>query len=132
RETLAQLPTVLPGSKAPFIAAERFTSETFRKLLQFLNDSEPDKKPVLVFDELENLEFKFARGAIGADVLLFLAGLLDSNTPVSFVATGSDQLEKLNFPDWHILTPKTIPRRIGLLSPKDAHRLIVEPVRGYV
>ena len=64
--------------------------------------------------------------------MLFLAGLLDGNLPVSFVATGSDQLEKLKFPDWHILTPKTIPRRIGLLTPRDAQRLVLEPVRGYV
>jgi HAMP domain-containing protein len=132
RETLAQLPAVLPELKAPFISTERFGPDTFRKLLRFIHDSEPGKIPVLLFDELENLEFKFTRGSLSADLLLFLAGLLDGNIPVSFAATGSDQLERLKFPDWHILTPKTIPRRIGLLTPNDARRLILEPVRGYV
>ena len=132
REMLAQLPAALPSVKAPFISSDRFTPDTFRRLLGFLHESEPNKIPVLLFDELENLEFKFTRGSLNADLLLFLAGLLDGNLPVSFVATGSDQLEKLKFPDWHILTPKTIPRRIGLLAAKDAQRLILEPVRGYV
>jgi HAMP domain-containing protein len=132
REMLSQLPVVMPGVRAPFIAAERFTPETFRKLLRFIRDSEPEKRPVLLFDELENLEFKLARGALSSDLLLFLASLLDGDIPVGFVATGSDQLERLNYPGWQILRAKTIPRRIGLLLPDDAQRLILEPVRGYV
>ena len=99
REMLAQLPAVLPSVKAPFISSERFTPDTFRKLLAFLHESEPSKIPVLLFDELENLELKFTRGSLNADPLLFLAGLLDGNLPVSFVATGSDQSWKnSNFP----------------------------------
>jgi len=132
REMLTQLPVILPELKAPFISTERFSPDTLRRLLRFIHDSEPHKVAVLLFDELENLEFKFNRGSLSADVLLFLAGLLDGNVPVSFVATGSDQLERLKFPDWHILTPKTIPRHIGLLTRNDARRLIVEPIRGYV
>ena len=116
----------------PFIAAERFSPAAFRKLLAFIRDAEPGKHPVLLFDELENLEFKFVRGVLTSDLLLFLAGLLDGDIPVGFVATGSDQLEKLIFSGWNILRPKTIPRRIGLLTANDATRLIVEPVRGYV
>jgi hypothetical protein len=118
--------------RAPFIAAERFTPETFRKLLKFIKDAEPQKRPVLLFDELENLEFKVVRGSLSSDLLLFLASLLDGPIPVCFVASGSDQFEKLNFPAWSVLRAKTIPRRIGFLTPGDATRLIVEPVRGYV
>jgi HAMP domain-containing protein len=132
REMLSQLPVILPELKTPFISTERFSPDTLRRLLRFIHDSEPHKVPVLLFDELENLEFKFNRGSLTADVLLFLAGLLDGNVPVSFVATGSDQLERLKFPDWHILTPKTIPRHIGLLTRNDARRLILEPIRGYL
>ena len=132
REILAQLPVVMPGVRVPFIAAERFSPAAFRKLLAFIRDAEPGKHPVLLFDELENLEFKFVRGVLTSDLLLFLAGLLDGDIPVGFVATGSDQLEKLIFSGWNILRPKTIPRRIGLLTANDATRLIVEPVRGYV
>jgi HAMP domain-containing protein len=132
REMLAQLPTVIPGVRVPFIAAERFTPETFRNLLKFIRDSEPQKHPVLLFDELENLELKFARGSLTSDLLLFLSSLLDGPIPVGFVASGSDQLEKLRFPGWNILRAKTIPRRIGLLKPADTLRLILEPVRSYV
>jgi hypothetical protein len=132
REMLAQLPSVIPGVRAPFIAAERFSPETFRNLLKFIRESEPEKHPVLLFDELENLELKFARGSLTADLLLFLSSLLDGPIPVGFVATGSDQLESLRFPGWKILRAKTIPRRIGLLTPADTLRLILEPVRGYV
>src|SRR5262249_2788107 len=35
REMLDQLPTVMPGVRPPFIAAERFTPGTFRNLLRF-------------------------------------------------------------------------------------------------
>src|SRR5262245_17666505 len=129
---LDQLPKVMPGVRPPFIAAERFTPGTFRNLLRFIRDSEPDKHPVLLFDELENLEFKLARGSLSMDVLLFLASLLDGDIAVGFVATGSDQLEKLAFPGWKILRPKTIPRRIGRLTANDTYRLILEPVHGFV
>jgi hypothetical protein len=132
REMLAQLPTSLPGTAPPFIASERFTAETPRRLLGFIHEVAPGKTPVLLFDELENLEFKLNRGSVSADLLLFLAGLLDGDVPVSFVATGSDQLEDLEFSGWSILYTKTIARRIGLLAPKDALQLINEPVRGYV
>ena len=132
RDMLAQLPTVLPGARSPFIAAERFTPDTFRKLLRFIHESEPDKHLVLLFDELENLEFKLARGSLTRDVLLFLGSLLDGDIPVCFVATGSDQLERLDYSGWNILRPKTTPRKIGLLTAKDTERLILEPVRGFV
>jgi HAMP domain-containing protein len=132
RDMLAQLPTVMPGARAPFIAAERFTPETFRKLLRFIREYEPARHPVLLFDELENLEFKLGRGSLTTDPLLFLASLLDGDIRVSFVATGSDQLETLTFTGWNILRPKTIPRRIGLLTANDTQRLILEPVHGYV
>lgn len=128
RGMLAQMPL---GTR-PFIAADRYTAETFGKLLKFLADSQPDRIPVLLFDEIENLEHKFKRGALTTSVLFFLAALLDGETAVSFVATGSEQLENLEFPDWNILTRKTIPRRVGLLSPEEALRLIVQPVQGYV
>ena len=128
REMLTQMPA---GARA-FIAADRYTAETFRKLLKFLNDSQPDRIPVLLFDEIENLEYKFKRGTLTNSVLFFLAGLLDGEIAVSFVATGSEQLENLEFSDWNILTKKTIPRRVGLLHREEALRLIVEPVQGYV
>ncbi len=132
RELLAQLPNALPGSSAPFVSAERFTPETLRKLLRFFHDVSPGKRPVLLFDELENLEFKFARGSLSTDIVLFLAGLLDAESPISFVASGSRRLENRDYRHWDILIPKVIPRRIGLLTRKEARRLIVEPVRGYV
>ncbi len=131
RDLLSQIPDKLPGSRAPIIAGERFTPQTFRNLLKFLHDAEPAKQPVLLFDELDNLEYKLVRGSLSSDVFLFLAGLLDSNLRVSFVVTGSDQLEAKRIPDWNILVPKTISRRIGLLAPKDALRLIEQPAHGY-
>ncbi len=131
RDMLSQIPDKLPGSKAPFIAADRFTPQTFRNLLEFLQAAEPEKQPVLLFDEMENLEYKLARGDLSSDILLFLAGLLDSNLRVSFVATGSDRLEARRLPDWNILVPKTISRKIGLLAREDALRLIEEPAQGY-
>jgi hypothetical protein len=85
-----------------------------------------------LFDEIENLEYKFTRGTLSPDVLLFLASLLDGDTPVSFVATGSDQFDGLRGSHWSVLLPKTLPRRIGLFSQEDALRLITEPVRDYV
>lgn len=131
RDMLFQIPEKLPGFKAPFIAADRFTPQTFRNLLEFLRDAEPERKPVLLFDEMENLEYKLVRGDLTSDILLFLAGLLDSNIPVSFVITGSNVLEAKKLPDWAILVPKTVSRKIGLLESEDALRLIEDPAKGY-
>lgn len=131
RDMLFQIPEKLPGFKAPFIAADRFTPQTFRNLLEFLRDAEPEKKPVLLFDEMENLEYKLARGDLTSDILLFLAGLLDSNIPISFVITGSNMLEAKKLPDWAILVPKTVSRKIGLLESGDALRLIEDPAKSY-
>jgi HAMP domain-containing protein len=132
REMLEQLPNVEPRLRAPFIGTERFTPETLRRLLKFLRDAEPGKLPILLFDELESLEYKFTRGVLSPDLLLFLASLLDGDTPVSFVATGSNQFDNLRSGHWGILIPKILPRRVGLFSRQDALRLITEPVRGYV
>ncbi|MEJ2109632.1 MAG: ATP-binding protein [Acidobacteriota bacterium] len=131
RDILSQIPEKLPGLKAPFIAADRFTPQTFRNLLEFLQDAEPDRQPVLLFDEIENLEYKLARGDLTSDILLFLAGLMDSRLRISFVVTGSEPLEGRRLPDWSILEPKTISRKIGLLAHEDALRLIEEPAQGY-
>jgi HAMP domain-containing protein len=132
RDLLSQLSQKLPDIRAPFIAAERFTPQTFRNLLSFISEMNPGRRPVLLFDELENLEYKLARGNLTPDVFLFLAGLLDSALDVSFVVTGSNRLETKRLPDWNILIPKTISRRIGLLAPEDARILIEQPVHGYV
>jgi HAMP domain-containing protein len=132
REMLAQLPSVLPGANVPFIGADRFTPEILRRLLKHLQSVAPGRPPVLLFDELENLEIKLARGQLTADLLFFLGHLIDGDIPVSFVATGSDELDRMRSPAWQNLVPKTISKRIGLLTPNDARSLILDPVRGYV
>jgi HAMP domain-containing protein len=130
-DVLEQLPKMLPQVGTPFIMADRFTPDNFCGLLQFLNKAAPSKTPVILLDELENIEDKLAKGVLSTDILCFLGGLLDGQLNISFVATGSSQAIMIA-QRWAAIGPKIISRKIGLLSHNEALKLVTEPLMGYV
>jgi len=103
------------------------TTDGINLLLKLLRSVDPNKKPVLLFDEFENLDYKFEVGLLSPDVLLFLGALIEGALPLSLVVTGSNQ-DSLNSRHWRQLGPKISARRIGLLGRKDAKALITEPL----
>lgn len=131
-EMLSQFAEAVPGLDEPRLSMEDPPQENIQRLVQYINDRRDGIVPVLLIDELENFEHKFRRGRLTPDVLNFLAGLLDSGRTISFIATGSDQLELGRARYWHTLLGKSLRRKLGVLSPRDAMRMIMEPLAGRI
>jgi hypothetical protein len=113
------------------LEAENPKAGSAAALLNTLREARIKVKPnklVLLFDELENLEYKFSAGSLTHDIVLFLAGLLEGKEPLSFVVSGSDQ-QHLDSKHWRLLSPKITARRIGMLSNREATLLVVKPLQ---
>jgi len=107
--------------------------KSFKALLDKILALYPDKHLVLLIDEYEMMEEKFEDGSLNKDVVTYLAGLLESERRISFIFTGSRNLEqrkKIEY--WRVLFGKSLYRRISFLSHADSVRLITEPVKGLV
>ena len=61
-----------------------------------------------------------------------MSGILESNYRVSFIFTGSTNLESRKVDYWKSFLAKSIYRKISYLSEKDTNRLITEPVKEYL
>jgi hypothetical protein len=130
-EMLAQFPDVTDGLALPQLSRGR-PRESIEKMLKYLNNERQGFVPVLLIDELENFEHKFRTGNLTPDVLSFFAAILDSTRTVSFIATGSDRLERRRAKYWNSLLIKSVRRHLGVLSQRDGLRMITEPLAGRV
>jgi hypothetical protein len=131
-ELKAQFHDAIPDLAEPTLPQTETAQESIWKLFKYLNNSRPKAIPVLLIDELENFEHKFKSKTLTPDVLKFLAALLDSTRTVSFIATGSDRLEKRKARYWSALLVKSVRRHLGVLSTRDALRMVTEPLAGKV
>jgi hypothetical protein len=62
----------------------------------------------------------------------FLAGLMDNKERLALIFTGSRRLEERDKKYWRELLRRSLFRKVGFLSEKDAVRLITEPVEGRI
>ena len=92
-EMLAQFPNVTDGLALPQLRPG-MPRESIEKLLKYLNNERQGFVPVILIDELENFEHKFRTGNLTPHAPTFFAAILDSTRTVSFIATGSDRLER--------------------------------------
>ena len=99
-----------------------------RKLEQLTRLSR--KKCVFLFDEAEELDAKMGTGGVGADLVTFLASLMDGEPFVSFIFTSGLTFAREPSAFWRLVQPKWRSMRIGFLEYADARRLIAEPVAG--
>jgi ActR/RegA family two-component response regulator len=85
---------------------------------------------VLCLDEFEELHNKVQRGRLDAAVFDLLSDLMQTQEQIAFILTGTRCLEEWDENCWDgaSLLSQTISRRIGLLTPEMARRLIEEPV----
>jgi hypothetical protein len=99
--------------------------QEFKALLDKILALYPDKHLVLLIDEYEMMEEKFDDGSLNREVVTYLAGLLESERRISFIFTGSRNLEQRKKVEyWRILFGKSLYRRISFLSQADSVRLI--------
>jgi hypothetical protein len=92
----------------------------------------PDKTFLFLFDEYEILEAKIDRGELSRMVIPYLAGLLERKRRISFIFTGSRNLEERAGQHWRLMLGKSLYRKISYLTERDTERLIRQPVQGLV
>jgi len=109
-------------------SSEPNPSERFRQFLKILQERFPQRAVLLLIDEYEILEAKISEGCLSRNILIFFAGLLETER-VSFVFTGSKRLELRDETLWGgELLQKATSRKISFLTKDDTARLITEPL----
>ncbi|MBN2442936.1 MAG: PEGA domain-containing protein [Spirochaetales bacterium] len=104
----------------------------FQSFLFKIEKKFPDKILLFLLDEYELLETKIKDESLSENIIHFLAGILESPLKISFIFTGSTNLENRKVGYWKTLLGKSIYRKISYLSPNDTGRLITEPLKKYI
>ncbi len=124
----------LPGLSFAELAARESdgAEKLFNAFLLAAGRAHPNKVLLFLLDEYELLEAKIKENVLTESVVHFLSGVLEGNRRVSFIFTGSTNLEHRRVDFWKALLGKSIYRKISYLSPDDTRRLITEPLAGTV
>ncbi len=104
----------------------------FEAFLSAVQTKAEGKTVLFLLDEYELIEAKIRDGTLSESTVNYLAGILESPFRVSFLFTGSTNLEVRKAEVWKILLAKSMYRKISYLSRADTYRLITEPLRDYV
>jgi len=104
----------------------------FEAFLFFIKKEFPEKIVLFLLDEYELIEAKIRDRSLSESVVHYLAGILESNYRISFIFTGSTNLENRKEEFWKILLSKSIYRKISYLSRNDTCRLIADPLHEYI
>jgi hypothetical protein len=115
-------------SAAPDASVERM----FESFLERTRAKAPDRIVLFLLDEYELIEAKIRDGSLSETAVHYLAGILESPFRVSFVFTGSTNLEDRKVEVWKSLLGKSIYRKISYLSENDTKRLITEPLKDWI
>ena len=91
-----------------------------------------DRTLLILMDEYELMEGKVDEGKLSPELFTFLAGLMDNKERLALIFTGSRRLEERDKKYWRELLRRSLFRKVGFLSEKDAFRLITDPVEGRV
>ncbi len=120
----------------PIVRAPAFDQgNPYPVFIDFLDDvlrDIGDRALLILIDEYELMEAKVDEGKLSPELFTFLAGLMDNKERLAFIFTGSRRLEERDKKYWRELLRRSLFRKVGFLSKKDAIRLITEPVEGRV
>jgi AAA+ ATPase superfamily predicted ATPase len=123
----------LPGlSFEEFMAKEggegAGAEKLFNAFLEAAGRARPNKVLLFLLDEYELLEAKIKERILSESIVHYLSGVLEGTRRVSFIFTGSTNLEHRQVDFWKALLGKSIYRKISYLSQDDTRRLIAEPL----
>ena len=107
-------------------------AQSFEMILDDAMEAHPAKTFLFLFDEYEILESKIDREELSRMVIPYLAGLLERKRRISFIFTGSSNLEERSTFHWRLMMGKSLYRKISYLTKADTERLIRNPVQGLV
>ncbi|MBN1697542.1 MAG: PEGA domain-containing protein [Spirochaetales bacterium] len=113
-------------------APEKKTESLFTAFLDLVRERYPEKIVLFLLDEYELIETKIKDGTFSESVIHFLSGILESPYKVSFIFTGSTNLENRKVDFWKSLLGKSIYRKISYFSENDTARLITDPLKDYI
>ena len=102
----------------------------FTGFMDFVAGQTSGHRPVLLIDEYELIADKVQAGKLSAEVYPYLNSLLERYPRLSFVFTGSGELEPNS--GWSHLLGKAYYRKITFLGRKDAEELICTPLQRKV
>ncbi len=111
-------------------AADGGPVDLVRAFLEEAERRQPGRIVLFLLDEYELIESKIRDGSLGESAIHAFSGILESPHRVSFVFTGSTNLEDRRVDVWRSLLGKSIYRKISYLSHRDTLRLITEPLAG--
>lgn len=109
--------------------AEAHTAQTFQRYVDDLMQALPEHTLLFMIDEYELLEAKVEDSSLSGESITFFAGVLERHSQISFVFTGSRNLEERTVPFWKVLLGKSIARHVSFLSESDTYRLVQDPVK---
>lgn len=89
------------------------------------------KNLLLMFDEFEELQRRVEDGHLKPEIFQFLRNLMQHESQVDFVFSGTHKLEELGATYWSVLFNIAAYKPITFLSPQEVRRLIVEPIANY-
>lgn len=104
-----------------------FAARFLRGLRPFLQN----KNLLLMFDEFEELQRRVEDGRLRPEIFQFLRNLMQHETRVDFIFSGTHKLEDLGAEYWSVLFNIAAYKPITFLSPQEIRRLILEPVAEY-
>ncbi|NJM39577.1 MAG: ATP-binding protein [Anaerolineae bacterium] len=85
---------------------------------------------LMLFDEVEELEWRVSRGKLDHDLFNMLRHIMQHHPQLSFVFVGTHRIAELNPNYWSVMLNNALQYRIGHLPPASALKLITEPVKG--
>jgi hypothetical protein len=106
--------------------------KAFSVFLDSIHKKYADKHIIFLIDEYEIIESKIEEGSLSENFIPFIAGTLESDKRISFIFTGSSNLEERKGNIWQVLFGKSLFRNVSFLSRQDTERLIKEPVEGLI
>jgi hypothetical protein len=115
-----------------FNSTTESTYKAFSGFLDTLHNKYADKHIIFLIDEYEIIESKIDEGSLSENFIPFLAGVLESDKKISFIFTGSSQIDQRKGDIWHVLFGKSLFRNVSFLSHQDTERLILEPIEGKI
>ncbi len=113
-------------------ASSQRVEELFDTFLTQVQEHHPGKIVLFLLDEYELIEEKIRDGSLSESTIHYLSGALESPHRISFVFTGSTNLENRKVSFWRSLLGKSIYRKISYLSANDTARLITEPLKEHL
>ena len=84
---------------------------------------------VFLFDEFEELQQRVESGRLSPDIFTFLRNLMQHETKVDFVFSGTHKLEQLGAEYWSVLFNIAVYKPITFLSNNEIRNLILEPIK---